>query len=396
MKEKKEAIYALSADPITNGHHNIIDRVLKTFDFVLVGIGINPKKKYTFSLEEREQLTKKVLAPYGDRVIVKSYSGLLTDFAYENEIHTIIRGARNAADFDFEKLLADINGGLSVGLETYIMIADPKLSHISSSAVKELQEHQAKNIIDYVHPIIKEALELRISGQLRIGITGNIGNGKSYVEKKLIEINREDKENTLKPFLLEEFLNFHSIDMDILGRYILKESKEPVHQTVRKDVANILGKDLLNNGIIDVKKLLKLLFDNPDASLKRHDFENIMAEPIMHLVRKNLLNKKGIVLISSALFVEQKICSLVNNNFVFITCPNDVRTKRLKKRGYSDLEINNRLKAQLPSETKLESIKGLIHTQSCGEVIEFNNLEDNDKELLNLYRKIKTMYKVKL
>jgi pantetheine-phosphate adenylyltransferase len=375
----KLPIYALSADPLTNGHINIIERIIDTFGQVLVGIGVNPDKKYTFSLEERERLTKKVLAPYGDRVIVKSYSGLLTDFAYENELHTIIRGARNAADFDFEKLLADINGGLSTGLETYIMIADPKLSHISSSAVKELQEHQAKNIIDYVHPVVKEALELRISGQLRVGITGGIGNGKSYVEKKLVEINREEKEDYCKEFL-GEFLTFHSIDMDVLGRYILKESKEPVHQTVREAVAYAFGRHLLVDGAIDVKSLLKQLFDDPNALSRRSEFEGIMAEPIMHLVRKNLLNKKGIVLIS----------------FVFVTCPEDVRTERLKKRGYSDLEIKNRLNAQLSPETKLDSIKKLIYKQSCGEVIEFNNLAGNDRDLFNLYQELKTMYKGKL
>lgn len=391
----KPPIYALSADPLTNGHTNIIERIICTFGQVLIGIGINPKKKYAFSLEERERLTKKVLAPYGDRVTVKSYSGLLTDFAYENEIHTVIRGARNAADFDFEKLLADINGGLSAGLETYIMIADPKLSHISSSAVKELQEHQAKNIIDYVHPVVKEALELRISDQFRIGITGGIGNGKSYVEKKLIELNHAEKDNYFKEFL-GEFLTFHSIDMDVIGRYILRESKEPVHRTVREAVANEFGKHLLVDDVIDVKSLLKILFDDPDSFSKRSEFEWIMAEPIMHLVRKNLLNKRGIVLISSALFVEQGICDLVNNNFIFVTCPEDVRTERLKKRGYSDNEIKNRLNAQLPPEKKLEYIKNLIQKQSCGEVIEFNNIAGNDKELFELYYEIKKIYKGKL
>lgn len=395
MKEKKDAIYALSADPITNGHLNIIDRMLKTFDFVIVGIGINPKKKYAFSLEEREQLTKKVLAPYGDRITVKSYSGLLTDFAYENELHTIIRGARNAADFDFEKLLADINGGLSAGLETYIMIADPKLSHVSSSAVKELQEHQAKNIIDYVPAVIKEALELRISGQFRIGITGGIGNGKSYVEKKLLEINRSEKEDYCKEFL-GEFLTFHSIDMDALGRYILKESKEPVHRTVRENVAKKFGRSFLVNDVIDVKSLLKLLFDDTGASSARSDFEKIMAEPTMHLVRKNLLNKKGIVLICSALYVEQGICDLVNNNFIFVTCPEEIRINRLKKRGYSDIEIENRLNAQLSPKSKLESIKELIEKQSCGNLIEFNNIDNNDAELTNLYHELKKVYKTKL
>lgn len=387
--------YVLSADPLTKGHTNIIERIIKTFGKVLVGIGINPKKKYTFSLEEREQLTRKVLAPYGDQVTVKSYRGLLTDFAYENGIKTVVRGARSSADFDFERLLADINGGLSSGLETYIMIADPNLSHISSSAVKELQEHQAKNISDYVHPVVKEALELRISGQFRIGITGGIGNGKSYVEKKLIEIDQHFR-NCIRESALHQYPKFHSIDMDVIGRYILKESEEPLHKTIRNKIAEKFGKNLIYNGMIDVKSLLRILFDEPESSSTIHDFEDIMAEPIMHLVRKNLINKKGIVLISSALFVEQGICDLVNNNFIFVNCPEDVRMSRLKKRGYSPLEIENRLKAQLSSEAKLCSITKLIRDQSCGELIEFENIDNNDSDLEALYYKIKEIYGKKL
>lgn len=83
--------------------------MLKNFDRVLVGIGINPKKTYTFTLAEREFLVKKVLAPYGDRVVVKSFEGLLVDFAYENQVHTVVRGVRNTTDFDFEHILFDIN-----------------------------------------------------------------------------------------------------------------------------------------------------------------------------------------------------------------------------------------------------------------------------------------------
>lgn len=390
-----DVIYALSGDPVTVGHINIVERALGTFDRVVVGLGINPKKKYTFELDERERLTRKVLSKFGDRVIVKSYSGLLADFAYENQIKNIIRGARNSADFDFERLLADINQGFNLGLETYILFADQKLSHVSSSAVKELQEHQAKNVIDYVPLAIKEALELRISGQLRVGITGSIGNGKSYVEEKLLKLDQSYR-NHIKSECLPNIPKLWSIDMDVIGRYILKESVEPIHQSVRQTIADKFGKNLLVDGFIDVSSLLDLIFDDSRAPSNRYEFEKIMAEPIMHLVRKRIVTMKGIILICSALFVEQGICDLVNNNFIFVSCPDDIREKRLKKRGYTNIQIQNRLQAQLTPEAKLLSIKKLIREKSCGEILEFNNVEDNDTEMEALYKSLKELYGKKI
>ena len=57
----KKALYAFSGDPITFGHMDIIKRAAKAFDQVIVGIGVNPIKKYMFSLEERTDMAKKVL-----------------------------------------------------------------------------------------------------------------------------------------------------------------------------------------------------------------------------------------------------------------------------------------------------------------------------------------------
>jgi pantetheine-phosphate adenylyltransferase len=158
----KCAIYAGSLDPITYGHYNVIQRALYVFDKIIVGIGINPDKRYTFTLEERESLARNVLRRFGDRVVVKSFPGLLSDFAYENDIHTVIRGARNSADFDFERLLKDINQSFKKGLETLIFIADQDLSHISSSAAKKLTRNQAENLLEYVPLIVKRALERRV------------------------------------------------------------------------------------------------------------------------------------------------------------------------------------------------------------------------------------------
>jgi pantetheine-phosphate adenylyltransferase len=387
-------IYALSGDPLTRGHVNIIDRALNTFEHVLVGIGINPKKKYTFTLEERASLIKRVLSPYGDRISVKPYSGLLSDFAYENGISRVIRGARNAADFDYEKLLSDINHGLSVGLETFIMVADQRLSHISSSAAKELQEHQAKNVLDYVPMAVKEALELKISEQYRIGLTGGIGAGKSYIEAQLLNIN-QDKKEALLPQFKDCHIELHFIDMDKIGRYILKESKEAVHLNLRKTIAETLDKKLMTGDTFNVPELLQILFNKTDSIGSRIFFEDVMAEPTMHLVRRELRQYKGIVIISSALFVEKNICDLVNNNFIFVNCPEDVQIDRLEQRGYSKSEIKNRMEAQHTPKMKLNKILDLIKEQACGSVIDIDNQNNNESDIHTLYDTIIKEYKAK-
>jgi pantetheine-phosphate adenylyltransferase len=376
----KKAIFAASFDTIHYGHINLIERALNVFDHLIVAVGSNPKKTYTFSQEERIAQVQKVLSRFASRVTVNSYPGLLADFAYENEVKTIIRGARNSNDFDFERMLSDINMGFKQELDTYILVADQKLSHISSSAVKELQLNHASNLTEYVPLVIKQALEERISGQYLLGVTGGIGSGKSFVSKSILN---------LLPKNSKENLVFHHIDMDEIGRYILKESNEPVHRTVRSTIASTLNITTSANDLsakddkIDINLLIQLMFDDYDAESARAEFDRIMFEPMMHMVRKKIIGLKGIILLNSALFVEAKICNFVNNNFVLVKCSDETRMTRLKKRNYTDKQIENRLKAQLSTEEKAKAIQDLIKEHSCGSLIEFTN---EDKSQCNLLR----------
>lgn len=114
------------------------------------------------------------------------------------------------------------------------------------------------------------------------------------------------------------------------------------------------------NGKIDIDFLIKLMFDDVDAEHARADFDRIMFEPMMHMVRKRIIGLKGIILLNSALFVEAKICDFVNNNFVLVKCSDETRMARLKKRNYTDKQIENRLKAQLSTEEKAKAIRGLM------------------------------------
>ena len=87
----RKAIYAFSGDPITYGHVDIIKRTADCFDEVLVGIGSNPDKKYMFTLEERTELAKKALRKVNN-AYVRSFQGLLVDYAYEQNVSTIVKG----------------------------------------------------------------------------------------------------------------------------------------------------------------------------------------------------------------------------------------------------------------------------------------------------------------
>jgi pantetheine-phosphate adenylyltransferase len=377
----KRAIYAASLDPLTCGHLNIIERSFPLFDELIVGIGVNPDKHYTFTLNEREAIARQVLKRYGDRVKVKSFPGLLSDFAYENGIDTVIRGARNSADFDFERLLKDINQGFRQGIETIIYIADQNLSHISSSAAKELVRNQAKNLLEYVPLIVKKALERRLRDQCLIGVTGEIACGKSYVTDAL---RRWDIERT-SSVLYES--RIHNIDLDDLGREILEKADGEIYKDTRKVLADYFGKDiLLPDGMISTPALSEKIFSDEG---KMRVFNNIMREPMLLLLRRRLMALKGIVLIDSALIAEAGISTLVNNDVILVRCSREKQIYRMEQRGYPKEKIEQRLAAQLPYGRKKEYLQHQIEEERCGTLIEFDNEGFDDKEAIrSLYKMI--------
>ena len=129
-------IFTGSFDPYTIGHDDILRRALPLFDHIVIGIGVNERKSYMQSAEER---MKTIKAIYADepKVEVKSYNDLTIDFARRENASYIIKGVRSVKDFDYERDQADINRQLS-GVETLLLYADPRYSAVSSSMVREL------------------------------------------------------------------------------------------------------------------------------------------------------------------------------------------------------------------------------------------------------------------
>ena len=142
-----KCLFPGSFDPFTLGHKSIVDRTLQFAEEVVIAIGVNAGKKSMFSLEERMAQMQKVYADE-PRVKVASYEGLTTDFAESIGATAMVRGVRTAQDFEFERMLADVNRKLT-GIETILLITEPQYSAISSSVVRELLSY-GKDVKDFL------------------------------------------------------------------------------------------------------------------------------------------------------------------------------------------------------------------------------------------------------
>ena len=134
---KKIAIYPGSFDPITNGHIDLIKRASKLFDEVIVGITQNTKKSAFLTIEERINLSSKILKDI-DNVKVLSFSTLLVDFAQAQNAQVILRGLRAVSDFEYEFQLSGMNKHLNSNIETLFMTPAEQYANISSSLVREI------------------------------------------------------------------------------------------------------------------------------------------------------------------------------------------------------------------------------------------------------------------
>ena len=133
----RAALYPGSFDPVTRGHLDIIMRGTKLFDLVIVGVATNISKRPMFDLEQRvafiEHATRDIEA-----VEVSSLDGLLVDEASRLGCVAILRGVRNAADFDYESRMTLMNARLAPKIETTFLMASPEYVFVSSSLIKEV------------------------------------------------------------------------------------------------------------------------------------------------------------------------------------------------------------------------------------------------------------------
>ena len=132
------AIYPGSFDPITLGHLDIIRRASACFDRVCVCVMVNcEKREPMFTARERVELIRASVADMAN-VEVESWSGLLADYAAVKGGQVLVKGVRNATDFDQEYQMAAINRGIHPWLETVFLPASAAYQHFSSTMVREM------------------------------------------------------------------------------------------------------------------------------------------------------------------------------------------------------------------------------------------------------------------
>jgi pantetheine-phosphate adenylyltransferase len=157
------AIYAGSFDPITRGHEDLMHRSLEYVDRLIVAVAINSSKQPLFTIDERVDLIRGALADE-PRIDVRSFGGLLVDFARECGASLLIRGLRAVSDFEYEYQMALMNRHLSPRLETVFMVPSLDTTYISASLVREVARYGGE-VGDLVHPRVAEALRTKILAQ---------------------------------------------------------------------------------------------------------------------------------------------------------------------------------------------------------------------------------------
>jgi len=154
----RTAIFPGTFDPFTLGHASIVRRGLRLFDRIIIAIGNNNDKKTLFTIEQRLEHIHQCFKNE-PRIVVCSYEGMTVDLARKENAGFIIRGVRSLGDFEYERLLSDVNQKISE-IDTVVLFTEPEYSSIQSNVVRELLKHN-QDITAFVPTAIKELLKIK-------------------------------------------------------------------------------------------------------------------------------------------------------------------------------------------------------------------------------------------
>lgn len=160
---KGTAIYPGSFDPVTNGHLDLIERGLKVFDHLIIGVVANPAKDPLFTLEERVDMLRR-LTSHLRTVTVDSFDGLLVEFIHRYPGAVVLRGLRAVSDLEYEFQMSLTNREMDEGLETIFMLPSLEYTYLRATLVKEVAQ-LGGDVSRFVPPLVQERLIERC-GQL--------------------------------------------------------------------------------------------------------------------------------------------------------------------------------------------------------------------------------------
>jgi pantetheine-phosphate adenylyltransferase len=134
------AIFPGSFDPFTIGHESIVTRALPLFDKIIIAIGYNSEKRQFFPIDKRVQWIKEAFAN-NPKIEVETFEGLTVEYCKSKNAHFILRGLRTAADFEYERAIAQINKKMVYELESIFLLTTPEHTMITSTIVRDIIRH---------------------------------------------------------------------------------------------------------------------------------------------------------------------------------------------------------------------------------------------------------------
>jgi pantetheine-phosphate adenylyltransferase len=155
----KHAVYPGTFDPMTRGHEDLVRRASQLFDRVTVAIAASRVKNPFFTLEERVQMAREVLAPYPN-VEVRGFSGLLMAFLKDVDSRIIVRGLRAVSDFEYEFQMAGMNRILYPDVETLFLTPAEQYQFISATMVREIAT-LGGDVSPFVNPLLMDRIRAK-------------------------------------------------------------------------------------------------------------------------------------------------------------------------------------------------------------------------------------------
>ncbi len=385
MPKYKKGLVALSADPVTNGHLDLIGRAKELCRELVVLVANNERKagSYLYTLDERVQMTERAVREAGIRhATVVGSGGLLVDVYLYHGCDRLFRGVRNAKDLEYEDEQAELNRLILPQVQIEYLDATRELHIVSSSMVKGFVL-QRLDVDKFVPMFVKQSLEERLLGQYRIGVTGCIAVGKSWVAAELARLARFEK------------LEAKHVNVDQLLRDVYDEDS-PGAQAVRDELARRFGVGILSDDrlIVNRKRLAETLF-LPGADHHRQFVTELTMPHVARKYREALASAKGLVVVEWAQTAEMRMGSWTNNNVIVVDSPD--RAWLMAKRGIDAERQAEMEQIQWPAMRKTRALTKAAAAAKSGNVLLHQNLRREQAatalhDIGLLYERIKKIF----
>ena len=158
-----KAVYPGTFDPFTRGHEDLARRASRLFDTLVLGIADSRAKRPFFTVQERIEMAREVLADVKNLTVV-GFSGLLIDFVRQQNAQVVLRGLRAVSDFEYEFQLAGMNRDLHPAMETIFLTPGEQNMFVSATLVREIAL-LGGDVSKFVHPAVRARLAAKAKAQ---------------------------------------------------------------------------------------------------------------------------------------------------------------------------------------------------------------------------------------